>query len=249
MRSQLFRNLSILAGMAMIASLSTAPAARADITLYANVDGSAISPSSPGSSVGSMGGSPSAPPGMSNPSGGTVFGFTGTFGSNIAVTQGSFTEVQTSTSSKDIGSVLTLTNLDQSHSHTLNVLVVGSGFTGPVAPPDVSVLTKITNLSTLLSGVNTMTLTTFLNTTAAGSVSINLDTDAVQQNTQTVASLSAPFSITQQVSVTLAAGQSIDIQTLSQLTATPEPATVAMALTGLPLLGLGAWARRRRARA
>jgi len=63
---------------------------------------------------------------------------------------------------------------------------------------------------------------------------------------------SSPFTATSTLTATLGLG-TITSNLGGALTLTgnvvPEPATVAMALTGLPLLGLGAWIRRRRARA
>jgi hypothetical protein len=60
-----------------------------------------------------------------------------------------------------------------------------------------------------------------------------------------VSILSAPYSITQTETVTLGGGAELQITNQTQIVATPEPATIAMALAALPLLGLGAWNRRR----
>ena len=62
---------------------------------------------------------------------------------------------------------------------------------------------------------------------------------------------SGGYSIGQMLTISLGAGDTATLTLNSNVQAAvvPEPATVAMALTALPLLGFGAWARRHRARA
>jgi len=54
-----------------------------------------------------------------------------------------------------------------------------------------------------------------------------------------------PFSMTQEVTFVLAAGASLTLNGQS-VVATPAPAGLLLALSGLPLLGLGRWLRRRK---
>jgi len=58
---------------------------------------------------------------------------------------------------------------------------------------------------------------------------------------------SAPYSLTQRITITLAAGGSSGYDTSgnASLSAVPAPAGLVLALTGMPVLGIGAWVRRR----
>jgi hypothetical protein len=66
----------------------------------------------------------------------------------------------------------------------------------------------------------------------------------------TAFSATAPYSMTEALTITFTSGggsASFSTDSFTTFAATaPEPGTIAMALTALPLLGLGAWARRRR---
>jgi hypothetical protein len=55
-----------------------------------------------------------------------------------------------------------------------------------------------------------------------------------------------PFELDNTLTITMAAGATGNVNGTTTAAAVPEPATTVMILSGLPLLGLGYWARRRR---
>jgi hypothetical protein len=78
-------------------------------------------------------------------------------------------------------------------------------------------------------------------------------TGVYNQSVTNTFAFTAPYSKTVQFNITLAGGASLN-QRSNVLTnigggVVPEPGTMVLALTGLPLLGIGAWRRRRRAQA
>ena len=55
-----------------------------------------------------------------------------------------------------------------------------------------------------------------------------------------------PFELDNSLTITMAGGETGNVNGTTTVSAVPEPATTVMILSGLPLLGLGYWARRRR---
>ncbi|MDB5311192.1 MAG: hypothetical protein JWO38_5394 [Gemmataceae bacterium] len=58
-----------------------------------------------------------------------------------------------------------------------------------------------------------------------------------------------PYSLTSVITLQISAGGKVGFSAHENLTPTPAPAGLALALAGMPFLGLGAWVRRRQAKA
>jgi hypothetical protein len=235
MQLRSIRKLATLAGMAGLATLILTAPTRADLTVTVQQTGMpAVGPTvlAVGSPTDNGGTGISSPP------------FTGTFG-NFSITNGSVGESQGFGLSQAFSTALNIINTD-SVSHTLTITLVASKFTAPV--PTAGVLSSFTGTTT--SGTGSGSLTSMVGATTLATQTVNpFGTSFANSLTGTANGLSAPFSITQTVVLTLTAGENINFTARTQLAAVPEPGTIAMALTALPLLGLGALARRRRARA
>jgi hypothetical protein len=239
MQSLSIRKLAMLAGMAVIASLGSARSALADLTVTAAETGFATQ-----TLVHVVG---SASSGLS--------------GGNLAATEGNFTiqiqgasTSQTSNISEALGSATQLINNDFTTSHTLTLVITATGYTQPLAGTIASLIGGSTpNGSTLVTFSSTVTdgtTTTHVNNapfTASGTSSYNSSANG------SISGLTSGYTITEtivfQMSGSPSPGAQINYSSSTVLTATPEPATVAMALTALPLLGIGAWVRRRRIQA
>jgi hypothetical protein len=94
----------------------------------------------------------------------------------------------------------------------------GNGLAGGITPP----IGAPTNVATPAAGLN------------APATGVTFDSIS-------------PYSLTEILTINFASAGVVSLSSDSRaLFSTPEPGTIAMALTALPLLGLGAWARRRR---
>jgi len=145
---------------------------------------------------------------------------------------------------------------------TLKVEVTSTGFTAPTTPPAINVSGSATGTVALgaltdvhfnsFLGVGMYDLATAgpqlgpLSATAPGA----LGPVAGASGTTTVTSLAAPFSITNILEATFAGGTfANNLGGNTTLTNVPEPATLAMALGAIPVLGVGRMIRRRKAQA
>lgn len=226
---------AILAGLAAIAPIVTFAPARADIIVtISEVGGPTVGPTviavgSPTANGGA--GIASAP-------------FTGQFGS-FFITNGSAGQSQTSALSQAFTTALNLVNTT-STARTLNILIQATGFT---APAPLAFVRSSFGGSTV-GGPNSGSLQSSVGSAegqnALVAQSPNLDPSFDSTVFGTASGLSTPFSVFQRYTFTIAAGGQVNFAGRTILTAVPEPATVAMALTAVPLLGIGAVIRRRR---
>jgi hypothetical protein len=257
MKQQPIRKLAILAGMALIATMTLSAPAQADITIqYSAVTTGTDAGIAPGGSA---------------------------LNSLVAVQQvgGIFliltsTATQSSTSGTLNTTTFTMNNTGTG-TDTIVVSLAAQGYTQPnpagtlssTATGGTSAYTSgqeatlqsyasasnygLTGLNTVFSGTTTFAQNGFANGNGTGTVNYAFPNSG---DALTSFSSNSTYSLGQMLTVTLDVGKSATLTLVTNvqppssiLPSAPEPATVAMALTALPLLGLGAWARRRRAQA
>jgi len=247
MKTRYLRNPAILTGLALIAPLSTPSAVRADIIItIAEVGG----PSS-GPNVVAVG-APSTPGGVNyNPG-------TATFG-DFTISGAGVSESQVPAFSEVLSTALKLTN-NSASAHTLTFTIEASRFTAPAAPPGATLISNLGGTTPAVVGTGAGNSISFRsqagsspsNATPTQSPDITADGTAYAAPRQTLSIASglpaSGYSVFETYSITLNPGATLQFTGRTDLVpnAVPEPATVAMALTALPLLGIGALARRRR---
>lgn len=245
MQNRSIRKLAILAGMAVIMSSGASSTARGDLILTL-VD------------VGNPGGSFSGTVATGNPTDNGGFGiastpFTGQFG-DFRYSNALAGESQTLTTpvvAEAIQSSLNIINTTNA-THTLIITIQATNFTAPTAPPPASLTSSFSGTDN--TGTGSASFQSSVVTLGANSPGVqSLNPIGFSFNNTafgSVATLSGSYSIFQTLTLTLAAGEGINYTARTDIkgaVATPEPGTVAMALTALPALGLVIRARRRRA--
>jgi len=169
----------------------------------------------------------------------------------------------TSSLSKELGSVLEFTNNSASTDH-LTVDISSNGFTMPVTPPNIVVdshvggtvavgaAANLLSFQSCIDGTNSL-ITTPTTACPAGTIPTSVGTPSIKaaaafSNDQvgSIASLAAPYSIQEVLTLTLGAGADMNLTTSTTLTpAVPEPASIFL-LGGAVLLACGPFGRWRR---
>jgi hypothetical protein len=226
MYRHLIQKLSILAGMAVIASLGSARSALADLTVTATETGGT-------GTVTLFTVSGNASGGLSNS------GVTMTVNDFTITAQGA-SAGQVSNISEELASTTSIQN-NTGAAHILTIVVTASGYNNPLSG---AVDSHIGGTAPI--GSTTLSLTSTVDGAAPIS-SGNLTAPPSFQNDAfgSVSGLPNPYTITETIVFNVSANGQVNYSSSTTITSTPEPATVAMALTALPLLGLGALIRRR----
>ncbi len=178
-----------------------------------------------------------------------TFGDGGTGHIVVGTTIGAFTfqgDVGNSDSSgRSDPAILSLaeTSITSASGGTLTITLTDNGFVAPAGP--VNVTTALTTL--LLTSGGSVSEATLVNGTQVGST-LMLSSLATATGGGT-ATVGTPFTLSNVTTITLGAGGmvlSTGASTVSGAAVVPEPATLAMVFSVLPLLGLGAWRNRRK---
>jgi hypothetical protein len=244
MPSQSIRNRSILAATAVVAFLGLAPSVQADmLTVTAAEDG--------GSAMTIISASGSGSSGLTGPLG-LSGSFSGLVGPDFALSVQGATAQQTAGGfSLETGSASSVFLVAGSSGvHTLHLVLTATGYTAPLSGKIDSLISgtvPVAGASNVLTYASTVGTTTVTNTPPSIVGTGSFLSDA----TGSVASLATGYSIVETINITLTAGSVLNYSSSTTISAlaTPEPATVAMAMTALPILGLGGWLGRRRGRA
>jgi len=156
---------------------------------------------------------------------------------------------------------LTVKNNDLTMAHTIDLIISDTGFTGPVNPVfsasangqfqglgrnllgDTAHATAFADFTNALFGMG-VTVQDFMFTAVSGTASQSYANDAgpVFPGISTT-----PYSLTVRLTFTVAAGNQLSNRgdSVEANAAVPEPATLAMAFSALPLIGFAAWRKRR----
>ena len=247
MKFRTFRHPAILAGLALIAPLALPTGARADLIVMASEDGGRST------TILNVQGSPSSPNGFTF---GTPPNINTNLTADFVANNTTLNETQVPSFSEVLSSALSLTNSGTA-THTLTLTIQATGFTAPTAPPGALLTSDVSGTVRGNGNVgNADNLLTF-QSRADNAASTALQTPAINQagsfstptaSTSIATGLTAPYTVFQFYTITLNAGANIQLSGRTDLLPrpAPEPATLAMAATVLPVLGYGAYRRRRR---
>ncbi len=237
----LIRRSTVLGALAALSLLGTS--ARADLIIQVGENGGALT------TVVDTPGNPTAPGGVSG-----VQLSTPTADYTISILSG--TEMQTSADSQLLSSTLSITQTSGVAGQTLNIVIQGTLFSGPTAPPAPGILVSSSlggsfgpihttgdniAFTTQVGGATVGGTGTFDFPTTTGTGNYTAEPDV---NTA-ITSLTAPFTIEQDINVTLnGATDVVQFTANTNLQAVPEPST--MAIAGLGALGMIGYGLRRR---
>src|SRR5579872_2797226 len=150
----------------------------------------------------------------------------------------------TAVTTKETSATVDLNNSD-TVSHTISISVAAQGFTTPVTPPNITLLSHVggtvlagsgANLLSYQSCVDTLnglnTISGGIASCPAGSIASGVSAPAITaggsfQNDQTgsISSLSAPYALDEVFTITLGAGGDINFSASTTLSSVPEPAS------------------------
>jgi hypothetical protein len=212
--------------------------ARADLILQAGLNGGPLT------TLADVTGSPTTPGGVTGSVASATVG-------SYTITTYSGSETQTSSLTQLLSSTLRIVNTGTS-SGTLNLVITGTAFTSPTGTVRVS--SSLGGSAGPISGTSdTVTYTTQVPAgTSIGTASATLGTTsgteaytAVPTLNTTVGGLTAPYSLAQLVNISLTgSGDTAQFTATTNLTAIPEPSTMALACLGA--LGFIGYSLRRR---
>jgi hypothetical protein len=139
-------------------------------------------------------------------------------------------------------------------SHVLNITITGTGYTSPNTPPPVDVNSHLGATVATGSAGDTMVYHSLVGATDIGAQTLSIGSAGSYNNSKSavLTTLTGTFQIQQTLNITLnKSGDTTNYSTsttLTQATATPAPAGIVLALSGLPFLGIGTWFRHRKAK-
>jgi len=159
----------------------------------------------------------------------------------------------TTTTSEVSSSATSVTNMSAA-THTLNIVITGTGFTAPTALPSISLSSSIGGSTSATRPTDTLTFQSYvagLTYTPAQTPGIGASLSSYNDSKSgAITSLTAPFSVSETVNIKLGAGDGLNFSAHTSLqqtlvsSAVPEPSSLAIA--GLGALGMIGYGLRRR---
>jgi hypothetical protein len=145
-------------------------------------------------------------------------------------------------------STVSITRLAGAGTHVLHIVVEGTGYTAPTAPPTISADSQIGGSVAHASPTNTLVFQSYANGVGFGAQhpGINTVSSYNDDKTGSIASLASGFSIKQTIDVELnGVGDKINYSSSTSLSqAVPEPSSLVLA--GISALGMIGYGLRRR---
>lgn len=180
------------------------------------------------------------------------------------ITDLAVTGTQAAGVSLEEGTTLQINNLGGTSAVTFTIDLADTNFTSPTAPPfAITDASGLTINPTVGTGSATLTSCvdqdnglvppsgTFCGAPAPGQAGMNPGLSFIGAGTKsntvfgTITALHAPFSLTQELTVTIGAGSEFNLTSSQVLTPTPEPVSIAL-MGGVLLLTSGAFLRKRK---
>jgi len=238
----LLRQSTLPAALAVVLGL-LGSSARADFIIESGTNGGALTQQL------LVIGSPTQSGGVSGSVSFSVGGYT------ITLLGGS--ETQGSPLSQLLSTNLSVVNNTLGNTNTLNLVIIGTGFTAPVTPPPVALSSSLGGSAGPISGASdTLSFNTLVANTSYGVGSYTFPTTGGTENytasptiNTTIGSLTGTYSVEQDVNIHLTGktgtGDTIGFNANTNLqSVVPEPST--MAIAGLGALGMIGYGLRRR---
>lgn len=183
---------------------------------------------------------------------GDLFGSNSKSTTDYSVKVNSAEANQTSSLSELLSAALSITNTTGATGRVLHIVITGTGYTSPTAPPPVSALSHIggTVAVETTPSTNSLAFQSFVNGTGIGAQNPAIHAGTVSFNSDMSSTISSGLSssgypIKETLDVTLNdKGDQINYSSSTTLTSVPEPSS--MAIAGLGALGLIGYGMRRR---
>lgn len=153
--------------------------------------------------------------------------------------------------SQEESAAVDISNVDPNASHSIVINIVSTGFTQPVTPPAITLLSHIGGTVVTANAANTLSYQSCIDTTnnlnggCPATINSGISTPVINavgsfndDQTGLINSLAGPYAVDEVLSITLGVGSNINFSASTTLQATPEPMSIVL-LGGVVLFTSG----------